>query len=94
MLKLMFLPFRLLGSVLAGALATKLFDRIWRMFDRDQVPDPEQREISIGKLAAALLLQGAVFGAVRGLADHGARLAFSRLTGRWPGEVRDEREHG
>ena len=88
MLKLMFIPFRVLSGILAGTVAARLFGRIWRLFDSEQPPDPEQREVSLGKLAVALLLQGAVFGAVRGLADHGARVAFRRATGRWPGEPR------
>jgi len=92
MLKVMFAPFRLAGGVVAGLLAKSLFQRIWRLIDRDQAPDPGQRRISLGKLAAALLLEGAVFKAVRGLVDHGTRVAFSRLTGRWPGEERPRAE--
>jgi Protein of unknown function (DUF4235) len=88
MLKLMFVPFRLVGGLLAGAFAKKLFERIWRLIDKEQAPEPEQRRISLGKLAAALVLEGAVFRAVRGLFDHGSRVAFSRVTGRWPGEKR------
>jgi hypothetical protein len=90
MSKLMFAPVRLLSGLVAGMLATKLFDRIWRLVDKEQAPDPEQREIPIGKLLLGLLLQGAVFAAVRGLADHAARVAFSRATGRWPGEARPD----
>jgi hypothetical protein len=92
MLKLMFMPFRLIGGVIAGALATKLFERLWSLIDKQEAPDPGQREIPIGKLVPALLLEGAVFRAVRGLVDHGSRQAFSRLTGRWPGEERPEPE--
>ncbi len=88
MLKLMFAPFRVLGGLLAGTLAKRLFARLWGLIDSEQAPAPEQRRISLGKLAAALVLEGAVFRAARGLADHGARVAFSRLTGRWPGEER------
>ena len=39
------------------------------------------------KLAAALAIEGAVFRTVRGLADHGSRRTFARLTGSWPGEA-------
>jgi hypothetical protein len=88
MLRLMFFPFRFAGGLIAGVLASKLFERIWRLIDKEKAPDPGQREISIRKLATALLLQGAVFRAVRGLVDHGSREAFRRLTGRWPGERR------
>ncbi len=90
MSKLMFAPVRMLSGIIAGILATKLFERIWRLVDKEQAPDPEQREIPIGKLLLGLLMQGAVFAAVRGLADHAARVAFSRATGRWPGEARPD----
>jgi len=92
MLKMMFIPFRVLSGILAGTVAARLFGRIWRLIDSEQPPDPEQREAPLGKLAAALLLQGAVFGVARGLADHGSRQAFSRLTGRWPGGQRAKPE--
>ena len=45
-----------------------------------------QREPGIPKLIVALLLEGAVFSLVRGLVDHGARVAFKRYTGAWPGD--------
>jgi hypothetical protein len=92
MLKLMFIPFRLLSGVLAGVLSKKLFERIWGLIDKQQPPEPEQRRISVAKLATALALEGAVFRAVRGLADHGARETFERLTGRWPGKQRPQPE--
>jgi Protein of unknown function (DUF4235) len=88
MLKLMFIPFRVVGGFLAGKIATGLFRRIWAVIDSEQAPAPEQRDASLGKLAAGLVLQGAVFQGVRGLVDHGSRVAFSRLTGRWPGKKR------
>ncbi len=92
MLKLMFIPFRVIGGLLAGTLAARLFARIWALIDSEQPPDPEQRRISIPKLLAALVLEGAIFRAVRGLADHGAREAFLRVTGRWPGTEQPQPE--
>ncbi len=92
MLKLMFIPFRLVGGLLAGVTAKKVFEKAWALIDREQPPEPEQRLISLPKLLAALALEGAIFRAVRGLADHGARELFSRVTGRWPGETRPEPE--
>jgi hypothetical protein len=41
-------------------------------------------------LLLALALEGAIFRAVRGAFDHGARQLFSRLTGTWPGEEEPE----
>ena len=50
----------------------------------------KHREISLVKLIVALLVQGAIFRAVRGLVDHGSRHAFQKLTGSWPGEEQPE----
>jgi hypothetical protein len=94
MLKLMFIPFRLAGGIVAGVVSKKVFEKIWGRIDREHAPDPEFREISIAKLIAGLALQGAVFRAVRGVVDHGMRVAFFRLTGRWPGEESPEPQSG
>ena len=96
MLKLMFVPFRLAGGLVAGVVSKKLFERIWGRIDNEHAPDPEFREMPVLKLVAGLALQGAVFRAVRGVVDHTMRLAFLRLTGRWPGERSPEpgRERG
>jgi hypothetical protein len=92
MTKLMFMPVRLIGGMLAGVLAARVFERIWAIIDNEGAPDPGHREIPLPKLLAALVLEGAIFRAVRGLVDHGSRVAFSRVTGRWPGDERPEPE--
>ena len=58
--------------------------------DDEDAPEPQHRNISWIKLISALVLEGAIFRAVRGLFDHGARQAFQRLTGSWPGEEQPE----
>ncbi len=37
-----------------------------------------------------MAIQGAIFRAVKGIAEHGARKGFQRWSGRWPGEARPE----
>jgi Protein of unknown function (DUF4235) len=86
MTKILFLPFSVLSGILAGIIGRKTFERVWGIFDADGTPDPRQREVAFPKLIVALMLEGAIFATVRGLAEHGSRSAFSRLTGRWPGE--------
>ena len=61
----------MIGGILAGVVAKKSFAALWGMVDDDQAPDPKHRRISLGKLIPALVLEGAIFGAVRGLFDHG-----------------------
>jgi hypothetical protein len=86
MSRILFAPISVLGGIIAGALGKKTFESVWGAFDDQEAPDPKHREVSWQKLIAALLLEGAIFRAVRGLFDHGARRAFSKLTGSWPGE--------
>jgi hypothetical protein len=90
MSKILFMPFSILGGVLAGVLGKKAFERVWGAIEDEEPPDPKYRDVALQKLLAALVLEGAIFRAVRGLADHGSRRAFSRLTGRWPGEQRPD----
>jgi hypothetical protein len=91
-MKLLFIPIGVLGGLLAGLIGKKLFEQIWGLIDEEEPPDPKHREISLPKMVAALALEGAIFRAVRGLADHGSRRSFARLSGSWPGEERPEPE--
>jgi hypothetical protein len=50
------------------------------------------RELDLLPYQAALIVEGAIFRAVRGLVDRSARTGFARLTGTWPGEPRPEPE--
>jgi Protein of unknown function (DUF4235) len=91
-MKLLFLPISIVGGIVAGLLGKKLFEQLWGVIDNEEPPDAKHREITYGKLAAALLLEGAIFRLVRGLFDHGARRGFARMTGAWPGEEAPEPE--
>jgi Protein of unknown function (DUF4235) len=90
MARILFAPISIVGGLLAGFAASRLFEFIWARFDSEEAPDPEHREVSWPKLGASLLLQGAVFRLVRGLVDHGSRAMFYRGTRSWPGEKRPE----
>jgi Protein of unknown function (DUF4235) len=88
--KFLFLPFSILAGIVAGFTSKKVFDGIWRLVDDEEAPEAEHKEISIVKLVLALAIEGAVFRAVRGVVDHGARRSFYRLTGSWPGDEAPE----
>jgi len=85
-IKLLFRPVSILGGLLAGLLARRTFALLWRFVDDQKPPKPDQRRVSLGKLALALSLEGAVFRLVKGVVDHASRRSFAGLTGRWPGE--------
>ena len=88
MSKLIFRPVSLVAGLLAGLAGKKLFRGIWSVLDRGEPPKPEERPAPLGMLALALAIEGALFRLIKGLAEHGSRHAFSRLTGGWPGERR------
>ena len=85
-MKLIFAPIGIVAGLVAGAVAQKGFDRLWAIFDDEEPPEPDQRDISMPKLIAALVVEGAVFRLTKGMVDHGVRGGFARWTGRWPGE--------
>jgi len=85
-MKLFFAPIGIVSGLLAGWLAQRAFERIWSLVDREEAPEPGQREASLPKLATALVIEGAVFRLTKGLVDRATRGGFARLTGRWPGE--------
>jgi hypothetical protein len=91
-MKIIFLPISIVGGILGGLIGKKLFEAAWGLIDNEEAPEPKHREIEYGKLAAALLLEGAIFRLVRGFVDHAARHGFERLTGAWPGEEAPEPE--
>lgn len=84
--KALFVPITISGGLLAGLLGKKIFQQVWSMFDEEEPPDSEHRDIDYRKLVMALALEGAIFRIVKGFADHGMRQGVSRLTGEWPGE--------
>jgi hypothetical protein len=90
--KFLFMPISIAAGLLAGVLGKKIFERLWGLVDDEEPPSPEHREFSWPKLIAALAVEGAIFRLVKGLTDHGARLAFAKGTGSWPGEERPESE--
>lgn len=90
-MKLLFAPIGIIAGLLAGMLAQKGFDRLWAVFDEEEPPEPDQRDVFYPKLIAALVVEGAVFRLTKGVVDHGVRSGFARMTGRWPGEKPAER---
>ena len=89
-MKFLFTPIGIAGGLIAGFAGKKIFERIWAMIDDEEPPDPKHREISLPKLVAATALEGAIFRAARGLADHGSRRSFASVPGSWPGEERPD----
>lgn len=90
-MKLAFTPVSIAGGLVAGIVGKKIFEKAWGAAAGAEPPDPEHREVEYGKLILALMLEGAIFRLVKGLADHGLRHAFAKGTGAWPGEEQPDR---
>jgi uncharacterized protein DUF4235 len=91
-MKLAFTPLSIVLGLVAGLIGKKIFEQAWGLIDDEEPPDAKHREINFTKLIFALLFEGAIFRLVKGLTDHGARRAFARATGAWPGEEAPEPE--
>jgi hypothetical protein len=91
-MKFIFAPVSIILGFIAGMLGKKVFEQVWGLIDDVEPPKPEHREFSWPKLVTALVVQGAIFSLVKGLVDHATRSSFAKVTGRWPGEERPERE--
>jgi Protein of unknown function (DUF4235) len=89
-MKIVFTPIGVVLGLLAGMIGTKVFEKVWSLVDDEEPPSPEHREFSWPKLIVALVIEGAIFRLVKGLTDHGARTAFAKATGSWPGEEKPE----
>ena len=91
-MKLLFIPFSVIGGLASGFLAKKLFEQAWGVVDDEEPPKPTHREVGIGKVVAAAALEGAIFKGTRAVIDHKSRQAFANATGTWPGEQRPDEE--
>jgi hypothetical protein len=91
-MKFLFMPVSIIGGLIAGQIGSRIFDALWGLIDDQEPPDSKHREISLGKMLVAAMIQGAIFRAVRKLVDHQSRRAFYGALGTWPGEQRPDAE--
>ena len=87
MAKVIYKPFGLLVSVVAGVIAGAVFKRVWRtVAHEDDTPDATDADKGWGEVVAAAAAEGAVFGGVKAVMDRAGATGFARLTGAWPGD--------
>jgi hypothetical protein len=67
MSKFLFIPFSVIGGILAGIVGKKTFEALWSAFDDQGAPDPEHRGITLKTLIPALVLKGVIFRGARAL---------------------------
>ncbi len=87
MAKILYTPFSILGGLIAGFVARKVFNSTWALIDdSDGPPTSKQRDAPATKLLIGAVLEAGVFAAARVLFDRHARRAFHALFGAWPGD--------
>ena len=91
-LKMIYRPFGIVLSIVAGMLAKRTFNWAWGKFDDEEAPKPTQDETTWVKVLSAAAVQGMVFQTVRALVNRSGAEGFRWLTGVWPGQKRPDPE--
>jgi hypothetical protein len=82
-------PVGLASSLVAGLIAGKIFDQVWkkaRPGDVGDPPGPLETEYPLKEILAAAAVQGAIFAVVRTIVNRQGARVFERWTGEWPGD--------
>jgi hypothetical protein len=89
MAKLLYKPFGIIAGLIAGALATRIFNALWaRMAPEGQEagPQPKLRETPTAKAVGGAALQAATFAGTKAVVDRASLRTFEHLTGAWAGD--------
>ena len=89
---LIYKPFGILLSLLAGLAGKKVFDFVWTKIDDQEPPKATTQDTSWPRLLSAAAVQGVIFRVTRFVVDRYGAIGFNYLTGIWPGEKRPDPE--
>jgi hypothetical protein len=88
MVKLVYKPISLLLGVLAGVVASRIFEQVWKRFDPDnEAPSATQKEFGWNKVLLSAGVRGLIYAVVTAAIRRGGATAVERATGTWPGET-------
>jgi hypothetical protein len=90
--KIIYKPFALIASVIAGRLGRGIFKSLWAKVDNADPPDPTAPNASLGKVVGAAALEAATMASIAAAADRAAARTFEYLTGFWPGKEPDKKD--
>ena len=90
MSSVLYKPVGIVAGMIAGFLASKLFELVWGRISESDPPDPEDRDGGWGEIVASAAISGAIFAAVRAVVRRGGAKGFERATGVWPGSEKDD----
>lgn len=87
--RILYRPFGITASILAGIVAGQVFKLVWKRASAGpgaDAPKALESEYALREVVAAAAVQGAIFAAVKAIVDRGGARAFQRWTGEWPGD--------
>ena len=82
-------PVGIASSLIAGMIAGKIFDQVWKKATpgpAEDPPGPLETEYPLKEILAAAAIQGAIFFVVRTVVNRQGAKLFERWTGEWPGD--------
>lgn len=89
-MKLLYKPFGIVISLLAGFLSKKVFEVVWGLFDKEEPPKATTKYATWPKVLGAAAVQGVTFKVTRAAVDRASAKSFEHLTGAWPGDKRQQ----
>ena len=87
--KILYKPWGIGTSVLAGLVAGQVFKQVWKKAapgDQDDPPKALESEYDLKQVLIAAAIQGAIFAVIKAAVSRGGARAFERWTGEWPGD--------
>lgn len=91
-MKILYKPFALIFSVIAGRMGKSAFKSLWTRIDEQDPPDPTTKEAGLGKVIGAAALEAATMAGVAAAADRAAARTFHYFTGYWPGKKKEDKK--
>jgi len=83
--KIVYKPIGMAGSIVAGAAAGMIFNRVWRVTaGENRAPSATDERRGWTEILVAAAMQGAIFAVVRAAVDRAGATGVRRLTGKWP----------
>lgn len=89
---LIYKPFGITLSIIAGLLGKKLFEFVWTKIDDQEPPEATTQDTSWPRLLSTAAVQGMIFQTTRFVVNRYGAIGFHHLTGVWPGEKRPDPE--
>ena len=86
-MRILYLPFQIIGRQISKRIARSVFNSIWMRIDATAPPPvPTSGQAGTAKVAFAHALEAGVMAGVTAAVDHANARFFHHLIGAWPGK--------